>query len=71
MQSVQSMQKRGKAPQNHGFTELPRSPALHTLHTSIESKSSAEPRHVLFGDSLENFHVYVCVREGSLGSLNV
>ena len=44
MQSVQSMQKRGKAPQNHGFTELPRSPALHTLHTSIESKSSAEPR---------------------------
>ena len=30
MQSVQSMQKRGKAPQNHGFTELPRSPALHT-----------------------------------------
>ena len=27
---MQSMQKRGKAPQNHGFTELPRSPALHT-----------------------------------------
>ena len=33
MQSMQSMQKHKRAPQNHGFTAQVRLPALHTLHT--------------------------------------
>ena len=33
MQSVQSMQKHKRAPQNHGFTAQVRLPGLHTLHT--------------------------------------
>ena len=32
MQSVQSMQKHKRAPQNHGSTAQVRLPALHTLH---------------------------------------
>ena len=40
MQSVQSMQKHKRAPQNHGFTAQVRLPALHTLHTLPNSGGS-------------------------------
>ena len=43
MQSVQSMQKHKRAPQNHGFTAQVRLPGLHTLHT----------RHPESGTSIE------------------
>ena len=39
MQSVQSMQKHKRAPQNHGFTAQVRLPALHTLHTCIPAEN--------------------------------
>ena len=43
MQSVQSMQKHKRAPQNHGFTAQVRLPGLHTLHTlHPESGTSIE-----------------------------